>query len=201
MKDLGIPTGDWRFAQVTMNQYIHCDGKVICNITKRFEKETKAVGELIADAGNVAQKCGLLPSELLKQRDELFAALKEIAECKGAYSMDRLEHATNVIKEAKAIAEAAITKAEERNTDIEQKIVKILHTHGAYSIDTFNCIPDLVSLINQEVAEMPTEEEAISRLLDEYYMTKINTDEEKKKFKISVIKFTTWFRNRMKPNQ
>lgn len=49
--------------------------------------------------------------------------------------------------------------ADERNTDIEQKITKILHTHNAYSIRTFNCIPDLVSLINQEVAEMPTEKD------------------------------------------
>ncbi len=31
---------------------------------------------LIADAGNTAQKCGLLPSELLRQRDELKEALK-----------------------------------------------------------------------------------------------------------------------------
>jgi len=31
----------------------------------------KKDAELICDAGNTAQKCGLLPSELLRQRDEL----------------------------------------------------------------------------------------------------------------------------------
>ena len=72
MKDLGLPTGEYKFAQVTMNQYVHVDGKVICNVVKRFEKETKAIGELIADAGNTAQKCGLLPSELLRQRDTIY---------------------------------------------------------------------------------------------------------------------------------
>jgi len=50
--------------------------------------------------------------EAVRQRDELREALQQIAECKGAYSMDRLEHATNVIKEAKAIAEAAIKSTE-----------------------------------------------------------------------------------------
>lgn len=34
--------------------------------------------ELFADAGNTAQKCGLLPSELLKQRDELKESLVKI---------------------------------------------------------------------------------------------------------------------------
>lgn len=34
-------------------------------------EECKANAELFADAGNTIQSCGLLPSELLKQRDEL----------------------------------------------------------------------------------------------------------------------------------
>ena len=42
------------------------------------EKEAKANAELIADAGNTAQKCNLLPSELLQQRDELLAALDKM---------------------------------------------------------------------------------------------------------------------------
>lgn len=33
---------------------------------------------LIADAGNTTNSCGLLPSELLKQRDEMLEALKRI---------------------------------------------------------------------------------------------------------------------------
>lgn len=36
----------------------------------------KADAELIADAGTTANKCGLLPSEILKQRDELLEACK-----------------------------------------------------------------------------------------------------------------------------
>ena len=78
MKDLGLPIGEYKFAHVTMNNYVHVDGKVICNIPKRFEKETKAVGDLIADAGNTALKCGLLPSELLKQRNNLREALVKL---------------------------------------------------------------------------------------------------------------------------
>jgi len=88
MIEIDIPKGEYKFAQVTMNQYVHVDGKVICNVVKRFEKETKAIGELIADAGNTAQKCGLLPSELLKQRNELREALIEMIE-QYAYSGEK----------------------------------------------------------------------------------------------------------------
>jgi hypothetical protein len=35
---------------------------------------------LIADAGNTAQKCGLMPSELLSQRDLLVNSLLEVTE-------------------------------------------------------------------------------------------------------------------------
>lgn len=34
--------------------------------------------QLIADAGTTANKCGLLPSELLEQRDELLNKLKDL---------------------------------------------------------------------------------------------------------------------------
>jgi hypothetical protein len=39
--------------------------------------QCKANAELFLDAGNTANKCDLLPSELLKQRDNLLKALKE----------------------------------------------------------------------------------------------------------------------------
>jgi len=120
MKELGITKGEWVWDGDPSNYNPEEEAPwlvagdrfeniVICGEIKIANKKD---AELICDAGNTAQKCGLLPSELLRQRDELREALKEIAECKGAYSMDRLEHATNVIKEAKAIAEAAI-----KNTD------------------------------------------------------------------------------------
>ncbi len=41
---------------------------------------------------------------------ELSEALKEISECKGTYNRDRLEHATNCIKNMSDIAFKAITK-------------------------------------------------------------------------------------------
>lgn len=80
MKDLEIPKGEYKFAQVTMNQYVHVDGKVICNVVKRFKKETEAIGILIADAGNTAQKCSLLPSDILRQRDRCLMTLRNCRE-------------------------------------------------------------------------------------------------------------------------
>ena len=44
--------------------------------------------------------------------DELLTALERIAEGKGAYNRDPLEHASNVIDEAKAIACVALGKAQ-----------------------------------------------------------------------------------------
>ena len=41
-------------------------------------EEMHANAMLIADAGNTYQQCGLLPSELLEQRDELLQTLKQI---------------------------------------------------------------------------------------------------------------------------
>lgn len=40
--------------------------------------EANANGELIIDAGNTIQSCGLLPSQLLKQRNEMKEALKQV---------------------------------------------------------------------------------------------------------------------------
>jgi len=37
----------------------------------KMDAELQADIELVADAGNTIQSCGLLPSELLKQRDEM----------------------------------------------------------------------------------------------------------------------------------
>jgi len=45
-------------------------------IVTREERRNHA--KLIADAGNTYQQCGLLPSKLLEQRDELLKVLKQI---------------------------------------------------------------------------------------------------------------------------
>jgi hypothetical protein len=41
-------------------------------------EEMHANAMLIADAGNTYQQCGLLPSELLKQRDKMIEVLNEL---------------------------------------------------------------------------------------------------------------------------
>lgn len=41
-------------------------------------EKMEANAQLIADAGTTANKCGLLPSELLEQRDELLNKLKDL---------------------------------------------------------------------------------------------------------------------------
>ena len=76
MKDLKITKGEWRIRADEHELYIDTHDREIC---KSWSNSIIAQNdmELIADAGNTAQKCGLLPSELLKQRDELREALAE----------------------------------------------------------------------------------------------------------------------------
>ena len=86
---LGITKGDWTAVKNDIGEhpfyyYIsantgalgympleqkHGDG--LCRYTQQD-------AQLIADAGTTANKCGLLPSEILEQRDELLEAFKSM---------------------------------------------------------------------------------------------------------------------------
>lgn len=81
MKELGITKGEWRIDTADAIKIKAEDGSNIATLThltnfkRRDTDEVERNALLIADAGNTAQKCGLLPSELLQQRDELKEAL------------------------------------------------------------------------------------------------------------------------------
>ena len=129
MKDLGITKGEWRIRlfpdgddffveapnlnkpQLGYGIEIMQDDFGEHNGYPREQRLADAI--LIADAGNVAQKCGLLPSELLKQRDD---AVDKVETLVGYLSIMALgktpPELEAVIKEANEWIE--ITKAEER---------------------------------------------------------------------------------------
>lgn len=82
---LNITAGEWKCSDHNNFEYIDIDSDLeCCRISSvytgpedyRSKEEREANALLIADAGTTANKCGLLPSELLRQRDEL----REIAE-------------------------------------------------------------------------------------------------------------------------
>ena len=81
MKELGITKGEWSIDTADAIKIKAEDGSNIAilthltNFKRRDTDEVERNAMLIADAGNTAQKCGLLPSELLQQRDELREAL------------------------------------------------------------------------------------------------------------------------------
>ena len=83
MKELGITRGETfalRNQPVQSNGfYIETDSAYIGEVGGGYLTldQYKAIGELLIDGANTAQKCGLLPSELLRQRDELREALEE----------------------------------------------------------------------------------------------------------------------------
>jgi len=109
MKDLGITKGKW----IVEDQKFGNDITVLTNCKKgTFIADFPAAwnnklanANLVANAGNTTQKCGLLPSELLAQRDEL---LKNLARC-----VDRLEENGYGDMNAVARAKQAIKKATE----------------------------------------------------------------------------------------
>ena len=77
MKELGITRGETfalRNQPVERNGfYIETDSAYIGEVGGGYLSldQYKAIGELLINGANTAQKCGLLPSELLRQRDEL----------------------------------------------------------------------------------------------------------------------------------
>lgn len=78
--ELGITKDKWEvseYSNETATIVTTLDTNV-CNVFMGSVKgEQDANARLIADAGTTANKCGLLPSEILEQRDELRNALQE----------------------------------------------------------------------------------------------------------------------------
>ena len=78
MKELGITKGEYSWERYEYLSYVKAGGKMICSFTELPNDQELALCKLFTDAGNTAQKCGLLPSELLRQRDELREALQSL---------------------------------------------------------------------------------------------------------------------------
>lgn len=81
--------GDWKFStkttsetDVTSSTHRICECKhydsQIASLLEPTLEEGLANAQLIVDAGNTINKCDLLPSELLEQRDVLLEALIKI---------------------------------------------------------------------------------------------------------------------------
>ena len=82
MKDLGITKGevflgDYQFSRNhSIIELFHGIDDIVDNSPYELTHEqVDANARLIIDTFNTAQKCGMLPSELLRQRDELREAL------------------------------------------------------------------------------------------------------------------------------
>ena len=99
MKELGITKGEWRIDTADAIKIKVEDGSNIAilthltNFMRRDTNEVERNAELICDAGNTAQKCGLLPSELLQQRDELLKTTKSIYCTTDASDQTSMQHA------------------------------------------------------------------------------------------------------------
>ena len=88
MSKLKITKGEWTFKEFWKEKIIPAIiirvGKYKQSITLPFSEwntsgeEATANAQLICDAGNTSNKCGLLPSELLKQRNEMREILSDL---------------------------------------------------------------------------------------------------------------------------
>jgi len=85
-KELGITVGEYTYSPMKGIQGHCCKAQVfdtdeisLCSIDSRYgETEATKKALFIADAFNTANKCGLLPSELLEQRAVLLDVLRHI---------------------------------------------------------------------------------------------------------------------------
>lgn len=105
MKDLGITEGEWEKLEINITDYkqlaIICGKKVIAHVylpDYEIKEEHLANAKLIADAGTTANKCGLLPSELLEQRDEMLEMLQDILDTIRECETPRLYEIEQLIK-------------------------------------------------------------------------------------------------------
>jgi len=116
MKELGITKGEWEISPdnnweccILMgdqeDHYINFENRDVDGWD-----EMHANAELCCDAGNTAQKCGLLPSELLRQRDELREKYSKLLE---AISEFLKSVKTDNTELKKSIAEMRINMAAE----------------------------------------------------------------------------------------
>mgnify|MGYP000883424698 CR=1 FL=1 len=118
MKDLKITKGEWVGVEYAGHYSLQVapfyGARDLLDEDKTNEAEANM--KLCCDAGNTAQKCGLLPSELLKQRDELLEALKKLVHLHGCEQEGIGSGQPTPEQWYKAVekAELIITKAEER---------------------------------------------------------------------------------------
>lgn len=82
MKELTITKGSWTVKWHNGLAHVFSANLMsICRIDNCFDKETAdANAQLIAEAGTVANQCGLTPKELLEQRDALVKYAKALLE-------------------------------------------------------------------------------------------------------------------------
>lgn len=98
MENLKHTKGEWDYSFPEHNEkqiYIHAGSELpLAKITYNYN-EAIANAKLIADAGTTTNKCGLLPSELLEQRDELLEACIKASEIiKSDYLLNAIKKAT-----------------------------------------------------------------------------------------------------------
>lgn len=99
--------GPWGIEQTSDKNWIgplrqSGDGKIDSIVCSTERGSLTEAAQMSSDAN----------AELIAAAPDLLAALKEIAQGRGRFSNDQLEFASNTIESMKAIANAAIAKAE-----------------------------------------------------------------------------------------
>lgn len=90
---LKITQGEWKYVNRLGNSHVLTDRKNVAAISKSIsdQSEERANAILISDAGNTYQKCGMLPSELLDERNRYKEAIDKIFESQDVYEF-ALQH-------------------------------------------------------------------------------------------------------------
>lgn len=111
MKDLKITKGDLVIKNSGTDAFPFY--QILEEISEVAATHNLTVAKLIVDSYNTAQKCGLLPSELLRQRDELKEAFNQMRQYWSLIDSEAdAEQIAGSLWEVLAIAEAAIKNTE-----------------------------------------------------------------------------------------
>lgn len=112
MEKLNITSGNWKHREIITHtgSFYRIEGTTesIANVVTRNKERAHDNAELIADAGTTYNSCGMLPSELKAQNEELLEALKKINQMSDSGSY------LNALLDCKKIARELIQKIESK---------------------------------------------------------------------------------------
>lgn len=136
MNELNITKGEWNIIDETSTYEkvsrfrVTSIGTTVSSLNCSSEciDEQQSNAQLIADAGTTANKCGLLPSELLAENEKLKIAVRQLGDLvkimnKAFLHYQEIEKQRDALLEALRLADKLLKNSDFFVTPIEQQVI------------------------------------------------------------------------------